>query len=201
MSKDQLWEKSGVPPVLRTLEFSNFRESVPLSIFKILLNFINNFDKHKPSGLYLYSADPGTGKSGLASCTQKTLIRLGKIDRCSFFVNYVDLLMEAREAYNEYSDYMESFSVVRVLDSDLVIIDEFAMQKATEFAVDFIRWLVNKLWENQRRIIFTSNISIEGLSQRLMVEGDATAANAIVSRLMSMCSLVELTTRKDFRAK
>ena len=201
------WVSFLVPPVFRKSEFEDYIALVEHATFIGILKYVNSIKKGvEPRCLYLYAPMSGAGKTGLAVCTVKFLIRNDyfpvTINSTNYsFVNFMDLVMDARRAYNATSDYEESKMVKDCLCSDVVVIDGFGVQKMTEFGTDFILWLVNRFWEYGRRIIFTSNYSIPDLKNRFSYAGENVVVDSIVSRLETICQVVEVLTKEDGRAR
>lgn len=173
---------------------------VPVQNRRSIIMFVQEYQSLKLKGLYLHSTQNGTGKSSLGVVALKELIRQGKVTRPCYFVDYSILIQSAREAYLETSNFSNSREVERVLDSEVVMIDEFGMNKMTEFVADFLRFLINKLWQDGKSLILTSNVGLDDrLVRALSYNDNALQANAIVSRLNGMCNQIEIKTPDDYR--
>jgi len=177
-------------------------------VLKACSQFALTFSTDSLGGLYLWSAPSdtatgvGTGKTGLAIGLMRLLISLGAIERDCLFVKYDELVAAGRKAHNEESDYRASKLVTRILEADLVVIDEFGAMRATEFSTEFTRWLVDQLWQNKQHLIVTSNFSPTLIKSKFAYDEDRSVAttNAIVSRLHGLCHVIEVVGR-DYRLR
>jgi DNA replication protein DnaC len=89
----------------------------------------------------------------------------------------------------EFRDYMQKgyyFENIKTYtDQDYVFIDDIGSEKTSEFVIEFLYILINKRYENMKRTVFATNLSINDFQERY---GDR-----IMSRIAEMCILVEIT--------
>jgi DNA replication protein DnaC len=122
-------------------------------------------------GIFIYG-DTGTGKT-------HSLHALSR-DR-SVVDNFVSLLSEFRD-YMQKGFYFDK--IKEYTNQEYVFIDDIGAEKTSEFVIEFLYVLVNKRYENMKRTVFATNLSLEDFQERY---GDR-----IISRISEMCILVEL---------
>lgn len=123
-------------------------------------------------GLFIYG-DTGTGKT-------YTIHSLAKKTK-SYVNNFVTLLSEFRD-YMQKGYYYQS--ITDFTDKEYIYIDDIGSEKTSDFVQEFIYIIVNKRYENMKRTVFSTNLSLSDFRQRY---GDR-----ILSRISEMCILVEL---------
>ena len=131
---------------------------------------INEAIKEK-KGILFYGGT-GVGKT----YTMHTLAKnKGKVE------NFVEMLVEFIDYQNKgfYYDKLKELT-----NQDYLFIDDIGSEKTTEFVITFLYLIVNKRYENMKRTVFATNLSLEDFSSRY---GDR-----ILSRINEMCLLVEL---------
>jgi DNA replication protein DnaC len=145
--------------------------------------------------LLLYGS-VGAGKTGLAFGLARAWIErsLGPVH----FVNVRRLLEEQRARFScgepKAIDHLLDAS-----DDELVVLDDLGAERPTEFAVETVSLIVERLHVNDIALVVTSNYDPAGLAKRLggreVVEG-----KRIVSRLVEDALVIELA-RGDLRAR
>lgn len=105
---------------------------------------------------------------------------LGKTRPEAKGVNTTEMLYNARNDYKDDSGYRE-----KVINSQMfIMLDDIGAEKATEWVEEFIYLVVNKRYENEHPMIFTSNLPLSQLAEKI---GDRT-----VSRIKEMCHIIKL---------
>lgn len=122
-------------------------------------------------GLFIYG-DTGTGKT-------YTIYALSL--RKSNVNNFIELLIEYRD-YMQKGFYYENLT--ELLNQDYLFIDDIGSEKTSDFVIEFLYMIVNKRYENMKRTVFTTNLTLEDFKNRY---GDR-----ILSRIAEMCILLEL---------
>jgi DNA replication protein DnaC len=129
-------------------------------------------------GLYIYGG-VGTGKTHIAYAIQKRWYELGQ---SSLFWNMTELIDEIR---SDFSRTEKEFISERVLDyQNLLFLDDIGAEKPTEWVEEKIYLIVNKRYNDMLPTIFTSNLKIDELANRI---GDR-----IASRIVGMCEIINL---------
>jgi DNA replication protein DnaC len=142
-------------------------------------------------GLFLWG-NPGTGKTMLASIILTELIirhavegRFISISR-NFFKSLQETFFEGSLTYGESGKIEKELA-----DVDILVIDDFGIQKDTEWKQETLYDLVDARYEAERFSIFTSNNNpykaFKDLSQ-----------GRILSRIKEMCRIMEISG-EDYR--
>jgi DNA replication protein DnaC len=76
---------------------------------------------------------------------------------------------------------------------DILVLDDIGIEKTSDWTFQMLFQLINFRYLNKKKTIFTSNLSLEQLSEKL---GD----DRIPSRILQMCEILE-KTGIDFRTK
>ena len=135
--------------------------------------------RFKPFGVHMIlSGNRGIGKTCLAATICLTLIERHGI-RCSF----VNL--------SHYLNEMQNFdkkdkSLNEILDSDLVLIDDYGMTRKSEFAVEQIYMLVDEIYRRNIPIIVTTN------SSKNYLLNDNSMFGATTSRILDNSIFLEM---------
>lgn len=124
-------------------------------------------------GIFIYGAT-GVGKTYFCHA-------LANSKRGIFVQNFVSLLSEFRD-YMQKGFYFEKMK--ELCNEDYLVIDDIGAEKVTDFVLEFLYTITNRRYENLKRTIFTTNLSLSEFQERY---GDR-----ILSRLSEMCIMVEL---------
>lgn len=137
----------------------------------------------------------GRGKSHLASAICNQLIE----DQVKVvFTTITSLLQRVRETFSSSSNSEYSFEsevIEKYVSCDLLVIDDFGKEKASEWSVSKIFEIINRRYENYKPIVITSNYALDSIENRLIPanSSDNTTARAIVDRLYEICYVIRLT--------
>lgn len=142
---------------------------------------------HKIAGQYYQYPDAkfntllvgtaGTGKSHLAMSMLKAVNDHSQNQKC-LFINTASLFQKIRNSFNDPSEYWtEERAVSKIVAADLVVLDDFGtesnMREKDEMseASQFVQRVLYSIFNSQKRIIITSNLSIDkfksGYNQKL----------------------------------
>lgn len=138
----------------------------------------------------------GCGKTHLA-CAIANFLREEGVE-CRF-TTFEDMLLRIRESYDrpDLSDkaVRDGYKMV-----PLLIVDDLAKEKATDFSTSVLFDLINYRYEEMLPMVITANHGRDDLVKRLTPkDGDATKAEAVVSRLYEMCVPVSMAGIGDYR--
>ncbi len=144
-------------------------------------------------GLYLWG-NAGTGKTLLASIILTEIIIRHAVEGRFISISR-NLFKTLQESFHEGSEtYGESGKIEKELaEVDILVIDDFGIQKDTEWKQETLYDLVDARYEAEKFTIFTSNNNphkaLKDLSQ-----------GRILSRIKEMCRILEISG-DDYRDK
>ena len=183
IEKEFLWKFLG--DFKTTNKLANDAKTAAFSIVKDFPNV--------KKGLFLWG-NTGTGKTMLSIIILTELIcrnviegRYVKISRTFF--------NKLKESFNSSSDsYGQSAGIERELhEVDVLVLDDFGVQKNSSWEQETLYNLVDARYENQKFTVFTSN------HNPLKAYGEISEGR-VLSRLRGMCRIMELSG-DDYRLK
>ena len=185
-----LTRSSNIPKRYRKATFESFNPKDNPRALEIAKKFVKNFPEEK--GLLL-AGPVGTGKTHLAAAIANSL--LNKLYSV-YFGNVVDIMAFIKSTYNERSEISEREAINIMTDKvDLFIIDDLGKENNTEYTISMLYQLINRVYENEKPIIITTNFNSIELERKLGERGQA-----IVSRITEMCEPV-IFRGEDWRLK
>lgn len=112
--------------------------------------------QEKGMGLYIYSAEKGSGKTMLSCCLLNEISKryIGSIK----FVNTLNFLEMTKKGYHYDNPDVESLYVCRTL-----VIDDIGVQLDKGWVDTVFYRLINTRYENRKPTIYTSNLQIADL--------------------------------------
>lgn len=184
----KLSSNNGLPKHFRDKTLDNFHSSINLQALKAAKDFVANFPHAK--GI-LFTGDVGLGKTHLAAAiTNELNNRLYS----SYFGNATDIVSFCKSTYNRQSLLTEVEAINIMTDKvDLLIIDDLGKEYSTENTLAILYQIINRLYENEKPVIITTNFNSNDLRVKLGSRG-----YAIISRITAMCTPVVLKG-KDWR--
>jgi DNA replication protein DnaC len=147
-----------------------------------------------PHRVYIYGP-PSGGKSGLAFAAAREWDReVGQV----VFENVRELLERQRARYGR-GEPMALDHLLRTYDDTLVVLDDVGAGKQSEFAVETLALIVERLHAADRFVVATSNYRPSVLAKRLGRD-DPIAGERVVARLLEDALVIELD-RGDLRTR
>lgn len=139
-----------IPQKFRGVYLNNLEKPIPF-VESFIKNFKTEFQPNA-KGLQLYG-EKGTGKTYAARCIINELaIREVKV----FAISFVDLL-------NIYSNYKDRQTILdtenKIKHAGLVFLDDFGANQESDFMVEKINSIIDKLYSMKKSIIITTNIT------------------------------------------
>ena len=188
---NEINKNSGIPKRFRGKTFENYEKGDNFIAYKKAEEFAENFpDVDK--GLLLVGP-VGTGKTHLAAAISNKLIsRLYSV----YFGNTTDIMSFIKSTYSKDAEVTEVEAVKLMTEKvDLLVIDDLGKENETTNTIAVLYQIINRLYENEKPVIITTNYNSIDLAKKLGERGQA-----IVSRITGMCEPVILAG-DDWRLK
>lgn len=183
-----LSNSNGLPPLFRKKTFENYNPKYNTQAYNQAKYFVDNFPNAK--GL-LFVGNVGVGKTHLMASIVNELNR--KL-YTSYFGNIVDIMAFVKSTYNNHSLLSEKDAIDLITEKiDLLVIDDLGKENNTEHNLALLYQIINKLYENEKPLVVTTNCSSDKLKLKL-----GERSEAILSRILSMCTPITLSG-KDMR--
>jgi len=186
---NELIKRSGIPKRFKNSTFLNYDQSENREASWKVIEFANEFPNNK-RGLLL-TGNVGTGKTHLAvALANKLLDNLYSV----YFGNVIDVLGFIKSTYSQNSKITEDEAInLMTKEVDLFIIDDLGKENSTEYTLAMLYQLINRVYENDKTLVITTNDNSDNLVKNLGNRGQA-----IVSRITEMCEPVVFKGR-DWR--
>ena len=136
-----------------------------------------------------FHGERGTGKTFLASIIAQEFIKAGA---SVVFIKVPQLLDEFYSVYRKESDTKEKELLQTLYTADLLILDDFGMEKPTKFAGTTLCKIIDARYDADAMTIITSNYPLERIQNELDNAADGKSYNGsrIVDRLKEICKPV-----------
>jgi len=171
-------------------------ESMLLELFpKIIVRDLLTIDfgtKPELESLYIHG-DIGNGKTLQAAWMMASNITKPSDIKKNLFISTSEFLFQIKNSYSNKQEINESVILNRYSDVPILVLDDIAVEKVTDWSYQLLYLLINRRYENLRTTIITSNLNLKELGVKL---GDMR----IPSRIQGMCKIVKFQG-KDYRAK
>ena len=141
----------------------------------------------------LFMGTAGVGKTHLAAAIANELIsELYTV----LFGNITDIVTLIKSSYYNQAEYSEAQILKTITEEvDLLVIDDLGKEHATENTKMLLYQVINRLYENEKPVVVTTNFSSEALAEKYGERGIA-----VVSRLTEMCQPI-LMQDEDWRIR
>ena len=180
----QAWHKYRVEERERTLRKAGIPE-----IYWDIEEDTTYLDAIDRGGLFIHGK-VGRGKTWLAVASMKAWMNRNRGER-AVFTDAMSFFSHIRRSYD--SGDTEREAMWRFIGAKLLVFDDFAKGKPSEWALERVEDVVQERYTSMRPTIFTSQWAGAGLIARLAEGGSNESAEAIVSRIVQKCRTVELT--------
>lgn len=148
---------------------------------KIAMQYIGNYFNLEPGrGLYLFSKTKGTGKTRMAAIIANELLKKNVEVK---FATSGEILEEIKRTWNRETDYSESALMSDLTRADVLIIDDFGVEKAKDWRNEKFYNIINNRYVSLRPTIYTSNYNLTDLE-------NAGYDSRIISRIAESCYMV-----------
>lgn len=196
---ERLREEANMPPRYINNRLSNYRANNQQQIYA--KNFASNFVEEYPFVDYgIFFIGPcGVGKTHLASAILNEIIEKGYEGK---FCDFGNLLVQIKSSYNPASRFSEVDIFSELFRAPLLIIDDFASQRVTDWVLDTLTYLIKGLYNEKRILILTTTVQTTGMKPDVFFDQLTDKIGHIVtSRLYEMCQLITIEAadyRKEF---
>ncbi len=190
------WRKQcGIPWGLHCTQFEDFEPEFQRRALRLCRQYAENFNLDDPKGmpsLYLYSQEPGVGKTTLIACIATYLIDNWQGDPSSKglpirFENGPGLVRRVRATYNipdEQKSYHETEEQVyaQLRGVKLLMLDDVGKEKPSDFTRELYWYVINERVAHGLPVVISSRLPLEiGGPLEELVKYDT------VNRLIGMC--------------
>jgi DNA replication protein DnaC len=161
--------KAGVPPRYIHCSFGNFKITKENEwVVKVCKSYVLD-----PTGNLLMYGKCGTGKTHMAVAVTKELLLAS---RKVLFTSMADLTFEIKKAFRDKAENTEEELIARYLEYEYLVLDDFGIEKTTEWVQQTANYLICKRDNNNMPTIVTSNLSPADIGK---VYGDRVASRLI----------------------
>lgn len=189
---------------LRDMTFRTFQKRPGTeAALDAVRRFLQGFSPHCGRGLLLVG-NTGSGKTHLAVAVAHYLLEKG---HRVVFANVSHLLASFRWSYRRDDDGTEEEMIRRMIDADLLVLDDLGVDKPSEWVDQVLYTIVDARYQDYRPLIVTTNCSlIPGTAPDEAAAGEGVSefgyqvGQRVESRVMGMCEPVVLTA-DDYRLK
>jgi DNA replication protein DnaC len=151
--------------------------------------FVRRIEKNvdEGNGLWFFG-DVGTGKTSLAMLVSKAALEAG---HSVAIYSVPRLLADIKETYEADADRSYADLFRRLVEVDLLHLDDLGAEKRTEWVLEQLYSIVNERWQNERSIVVTTNLGLDELREQI---GFRT-----VSRIEGVCGPAIPIMGRDLR--
>lgn len=159
----------------------------------------------------IYTGPCGTGKTHLAVCVLKGVLEKGYR---GLFVDFLELLRNVKDSYDPNSDSSALEVLQPILDTDILVLDDFGSHHITGWVKDTVFDIINYRYRKQKPVIVTTNLPLEApaATSRDSVVGtsdydrrkidvrtlEERLGPAVLSRLLESCLVIAIDGQ-DYR--
>lgn len=128
---------------------------------KIIKTYLDDFEKQKEQGmgLFIWSRTKGSGKTRIAAGIANELMKRYAVK----FAVSLTILQEIKNTWRRDAEYSESRLLDALSTADVLIIDDFGVERPADWINDKLYQIINERYINRKVTIFTSNESLETL--------------------------------------
>ena len=174
-----LKRKGFTDPAMRAWTFAN--DNGKCSQMKHAHFYVENWPAMQEENIgYLLWGGVGTGKSYFAGCIANALMEQEVAVRMTNFALILNDLTASFEGRNEYT--------ARLRRAPLLILDDFGMERGTEYGLEQIYNVIDSRYRSRRPLIVTTNLSLQNLQHP-----QDTAHARIYDRLLEMCAPIRFS--------
>lgn len=159
---------ANIPTAFKDMSLSNFNievyspgvnKEIIGTACKSIKVYKDNFEEMQKEGmgLYIYSKAKGSGKTRMAASIANHLLEKHQVK----FAVSADILKEIKNTYNKDSKYTESQLIDALNSTEILVIDDFGVEKITDWVNEQFYSIINNRYINKKVTIITSNDSLD----------------------------------------
>ena len=177
--KEKILKFANIPDKYKGARFSNYETDIYQNaaamrkLKKLCEAYVNEF-KESNKGLYIYSETKGSGKTRMACTIANELMKKNVGVK---FSTMGTILEKLKDSWNDESEYTESKLKDELKSVDVLIIDDFGVDKSTEWVNNQVYDIINSRYNDKKTTIYTSNTSMS----------NAKYDSRILSRITETC--------------
>jgi DNA replication protein DnaC len=153
-------------PGLKKLGKSQFRkEHLPVmrAVRDKVKEWADAFRSHLDTGLSLVMlGDVGTGKNHLSAAAVNHIIE--NFTQTCYATSITGVFLEIKDSYRDRSPISETQILDKLINVDLLVLDELGLHKGTDFEFEKINWIINERMNLLKPFIMLSNLSWQELT-------------------------------------
>lgn len=171
--KNKIKKYKDISVVDKKLSNANFKTAEQDKHIRLCQKYAEKFVKigTAPQGLLLHGS-VGTGKTFASACIANYLMDNGKT---VLVMNLGLYLIKLKKEWDE----AESNVLEYVKQCDLLVIDDFGVEKISEFVIDKTFALIDTRYRAEKPLIITTNLSLEDIEDKF--------GSRVADRLQEMC--------------
>ncbi|HEY8345695.1 MAG TPA: ATP-binding protein [Symbiobacteriaceae bacterium] len=166
---EDLYRAAGITGPLREQTFERFDLTVyppqdrdhMAKVLEVCQDFARRVAEGTQEESLLLTGDVGRGKTFLASAIANVALAARRSVVYFTFAEFLDLLRLAKVESNE--EYMEG--VQRLLDADLIILDDLGAEKVTDFVIQELFTIINHRMTRKRPMVISTNLTAAEIEQ------------------------------------
>ncbi|OGF64970.1 MAG: hypothetical protein A2Y62_00675 [Candidatus Fischerbacteria bacterium RBG_13_37_8] len=193
---ERLTSEAHIPPRYQNNRVNNYNaiNSNQVIAKKAASNFIEEYP-FIDYGLF-FIGPCGVGKTHLATAILNEVIQNGYEGK---FCDFGQLLVQIRSSYNPVSRFSEMEILSELFRSPLLVVDDFACQRVTDWVLETLTYIIKSLYNERRVLLLTTNINMQEMTTDLFFEQLTDRIGyQVTSRLYEMCHIIPIESA-DYR--
>jgi DNA replication protein DnaC len=161
----RLWDASGIPKRFASKRLSGYEAKDPQQrhALEIATRFVARF-ADKPDTSLLLCGTPGTGKTHLACGIAAALLDAG---HSVVIATEHGAMRWIKETYRKDSELSESDAIARLIEPELLIMDEVGVQTGSEHEKMLVFEIINERYQACKATILISNLTASEVEKYL----------------------------------
>lgn len=164
---NSLLGRAAIPERFADRRLDNFlpHSDGPTKALAIAQAYADNFDQARKTGASLiFCGGVGSGKTHLAVGIAHAVIAMDKV---AVFTSVVGAIRTVKDTYRRDSDIKEAQAIAKLIEPDLLILDEVGVQFGSETEKMILFEIINGRYERLKPTIVISNLAKDALTDYL----------------------------------